>query len=476
MNNEEYFDKEVKAKAERHAEVPPQEVWERIREKRKKRVVPFWFSINENKLIFSIALLTVIAGGVIYQNINKQTGNNPIVIDSEKKSVVNSNSSKKIEKNESAKIQNLPGIKTNEISTSNTENTTNLKHSHPSKEITHNNLLIAEVKPPIANQHTSQQKDIIKNSYVKPELNEVEKHNAKDSIVNLTGEENGVLTTQGSLILATKTNELLFDNDSASVNIKSDSSLTTPPRVTDSLNTKWSVEIMYGYDVIQNKFSAANGNQNYFNILNEQEKINNGFSMNLKVGYNLNPRLKIKSGFSYSYLSSTFNYEYVERTIATYTGMINAYIISPFNPPQQITFYGTRIDTLEMSYAFNHSKKFKYYNIPLTVNYYLPVKKFKLGAGAGIGFNLVTEVTGEYLQSDLKTESELNNNGQSPYKSSYRFYGIGNISVCFQLNKKIYLMAEPELRIPLSTITKTDAEIKQKINTLSLQTGFGINF
>ncbi|MBK7855641.1 MAG: outer membrane beta-barrel protein [Bacteroidetes bacterium] len=285
-----------------------------------------------------------------------------------------------------------------------------------------------------------------------------------------------MLTIQDSLLLATKTNELLFDNDSASVNIKSDSSLTTPPPVTDSLNTKWSVEIMYGYDIIQNKFSAANGNQNYFNILNEQEKINNGFSMSLKVGYNLNPRLKIKSGFSYSYLSSTFNYEYVERTIATYTGMINAYIISPFNPPQQITFYGTRIDTLEMSYAFNHSKKFKYYNIPLTVNYYLPVKKFKLGAGAGIGFNLVTEVTGEYLQSDLKTESELNNNGQSPYKSSYRFYGIGNISVCFQLNKKIYLMAEPELRIPLSTITKTDAEIKQKINTLSLQTGVGINF
>ncbi|MBK7855640.1 MAG: hypothetical protein IPJ79_12735 [Bacteroidetes bacterium] len=84
MNNEEYFDKEVKAKAERHAEVPPQEVWERIREKRKKRFVPFWFSINENKLIFSIALLTVLAGGVIYQNINKQTGNNPIIIDSEK--------------------------------------------------------------------------------------------------------------------------------------------------------------------------------------------------------------------------------------------------------------------------------------------------------------------------------------------------------------------------------------------------------
>lgn len=480
MNNENYFDKEVKAKAERYAEVPPPEVWERIRNKRKKRFAPFWIFLSENKLPISIALLTLIGGSFVYQNINKTAGDSILVIEPDKKSVLDDNTtdmniSYKTEEPEIDKIQNSADIKTTDSFLTDTQNSTNQKKHYPKKEYSNSNSLTYDVTETVVKHAPSQQKDFFDGSFLKPVSKEEQIIYIKDSIANSTKEVNASLIEQDSSLSTINHIEVSAAMDSVTPKIKSDSSTTPPPPVPDSSNTKWCAELMYGYDITTKKLTA-NGNQNYFNVINEHEKINDGFTVSLKIGYNLNPYLKLRSGFYYSYFSSEFNYEYDEQTISTFTGMINAYIISPFNSPQQITFYGTRIDSLKMSYAFNHPKNFRLYNIPIIINYYLPIKKFKFGAGAGFGFNLIAEKSGKYLHSDLKTESELSSKNQAPYKNSFGFYGIGNISLCFQLNKKIYLMAEPELRIPLSTITKTDAEIKQKINTISLQTGVGVNF
>lgn len=473
MNNEEDFDKEIKAKADGHAEVPPPEVWERIKDKRKKRIAPFWIFLNEKKWIISIALLVIIAGGFVYQNINKIESDNPLAIELDKKLSGNAN---KTDDYKSEKVKNTTDIKKVDGFMPEKQNAISNKPPGNITETLNSNSLNLGATEAVVKHKSFPKKSFIKNPSVNMELTQEQIQNSVDSIESSTDKVNPSLTLKDSSLSAMNHTELPAVIDSVSPNTKPDSSSTPPPVVTDSSTTKWSVELIYGYDIISNKFYTANGNQTYFNIINEHEKVNNGFTISLKAGYNLNPHLKLKSGFSYSYFSSEFKYEYNKQTFLAYTGMINAYIISPFNSPQQITFYGTRIDTLKMSYAFNHSKKIRFYNIPFTVNYCFPVKRFKFGASAGVGFNLVTGANGKYLQSDLITESELSNKRQSAYKSSYGFYGIGNISVCFQFSKKIYLMAEPEMRIPFSNITKNEAGITQKINTLSLQTGIGIEF
>lgn len=509
MSEEQKFDDSIRSKLSDSGEIPPPEVWNVIERKRKRRIAAWWFN---GKKIAVIALLILAVGTGVYLKWNKES--NKVV--SEKLQSVSGIDKTEKQNATIEKIETGNSIATIETKNSNKEilsvklksqKTTELI-IEPKKEKGHNTEIglinfFEPIKSNLSQSKRNSQKGtttIIANGTTKNNPQEKHKQIATENKNEIIQKDSIEKTLSTKIVKEFNDEEVLIVNDFAlsdtlistseiKAEVMADTTskdaiekpVTTenlsPKILTDSAKAKrFSLEILAGYDFVTQQLSPKNNATDYLEARKNSEQTKNGFNIDLKAGYKITEHVILKTGLHYSQFEVEYNYAYKQQLIYTHTDSLIGFIVNPFGPSVAITFYGTKIDTTIVLNQFGSANRYNFYSIPLTIGYLYESKKWGVALNAGVLINEAFKASGKLIGADLKSEVQINNSGNTPYKKTAGVALLTNASFYYKATNRIKFIIEPEYQFPLTDLTTSSYALHERYKIFSLKGGVGFDF
>lgn len=412
---ENQFDEFFRDKLQQHASQVPDDMWQRITEKKDKDrkifFIPRWYYLT------ALLLLLAISGTVYFihtQTINN--GNKNSALDNNNKNSINADTASVSAQDNSSAITkrdiagNVSGIS---ATTEKNKNKFKIEVS-----TTQRNKYKLKNNASTFGQQDQQtfEKNIVTNNDKKNATN-VEENEKKiksaDSVI-INQQQNNLTTKQNSLLVTDSLNNEAEKGAADSL---------PEPKNHLSLEAYISPDIPFG------KISSSN--TTYEDERNAASKMKLSYTIGARLSGPLGKHYLWKIGFQYSQINE--KYQSLDST-ATYGSIIH-----------------------------NH---FKSLDIPLLLGYKTGGNSFNFSVSTGILLNVTSKYSGKILDA-----FSSNINISNAYKSNTGISLYLGSSVSTALNNKIELFAEPYFKYRLNNIAQTQQPFSQKIHTLGLSLG-----
>ena len=493
MKKNKNIDELFKERFKNFEATPSPDVWNKIqvklKEKDDRKLIPLWFKLGGIAAL--LALVFTIGNSMLNTPLNKTNApivnENPIEINSEKvNNIIVDNHD--VNQDETVSIEDNNELKsTDEVLVKKSSNSINKSH-----EVIAFETKVASNNKKSNISENSVQQDLIKNS----EVIIKEKEGIANS--NLLDKTNEQLINKGSKINknveAVAVNENVKDN-SENPSITENKGVVKEENkksIFDALNENPEEEVVIAKldNTPDNRWEITpNVAPVYYNTLSEGSSVDPSFSDNpkngdlniaygVKVSYNLNKRLSVRSGVSNVNLSysttgldlgtgpiaaSTISIEYAKKnnvTIVVDKGtLVNQ---NPDNPFGTIAPKSTNGETYL-------NQKISYYEMPVELNYAIINKKFGINVIGGfstllLGNNEVSVEAGDF--------SEVL--GEASNLSSISFTTNVGIGFNYSFSKKLMFNIEPMFKYQLNPYT--DSSVNFKPYYIGVYSGLSFKF
>ncbi|MDD5569952.1 MAG: outer membrane beta-barrel protein [Bacteroidales bacterium] len=252
---------------------------------------------------------------------------------------------------------------------------------------------------------------------------------------------------------------------------------TKPVQKTNGRNN-FSLELTASPIIHIDKFSTNDNNLiNYIANRKTSEKPQLSYSFGAEAKYNIN-NFYLKSGIAFFQLNKKSNYSYSKTTVTIDSvAVVDSLHYIGWDSLAGKPIYDTvwkNIKTITDKTNTIYEKyknSLKYIEIPLLIGYEFGKNKFtfRVTAGTSIAFYLSSK--GKVISTDLKEVVDFNKSN-FPFRNNF-FNFICRVGLCYKLNDKISIVAEPSFKCPFSSIFKDSFGIKQKIYSFGLNAGVG---
>mgnify|MGYP001479673888 CR=1 FL=1 len=493
MKKNKNIDELFKERFKNFEATPSPDVWNKIqvklKEKDDRKLIPLWFKLGGIAAL--LALVFTIGNSMLNTPLNKTNApivnENPIEINSEKvNNIIVDNHD--VNQDETVSIEDNNELKsTDEVLVKKSSNSINKSH-----EVIAFETKVASNNKKSNISENSVQQDLIKNSEV------IIKEKEGISNSNLLDKTNEQLINKGSKINknveAVAVNENVKDN-SENPSITENKGVVKEENkksIFDALNENPEEEVVIAKldNTPDNRWEITpNVAPVYYNTLSEGSSVDPSFSDNpkngdlniaygVKVSYNLNKRLSVRSGVSNVNLSysttgldlgtgpiaaSTISIEYAKKnnvTIVVDKGtLVNQ---NPDNPFGTIAPKSTNGETYL-------NQKISYYEMPVELNYAIINKKFGINVIGGfstllLGNNEVSVEAGDF--------SEVL--GEASNLSSISFTTNVGIGFNYSFSKKLMFNIEPMFKYQLNPYT--DSSVNFKPYYIGVYSGLSFKF
>lgn len=420
--NDKDFDKFINQSLENFSSEVPEDMWQKIEKRRKRRLLPFF-----TKWYFATSILLITATGSYYYFTKNNTGN--LIAETALQNIkADSTTNKNDAQNLVIEKKHIPGTivsaDTNFSSINSIiENTNSIKKS--------NRTFIDKSNFKNTNKLLVQNQNDFTNS---PANNNVLN---KPGISNAADNNNSNTKNAGSSTY--NTNNILQTQDAVANPLTSSENKTvkTPLYSKDPEEMKEFVESPKNYLTLEVyaspeiPFFKISGNENYSNLHKSVSKSQLSYSFGARISGPLGKHFFWKTGFQFEHTNESFHYT-----------------------DANDNFYSSK-------------NKYSNVNILLLVGYQKNFNKLTLSASAGILVNVHTKNSGQMVNTipEVINISTGNIYKTNPGSSLY----IGGMAA-LPVNKKIQIFAEPHYRLQLSNMASNPQPFTQKINSL------GVNF
>lgn len=422
---ENQFDEFFRDKLQPHASQVPDDMWQRITEKKDKDrkifFIPRWY--------YSTALLLLLAiSGTVYfihtQTINNSNKNNDTITNAKNNSALDNSSKSSI--NADTAIVSAQGnsspITTKDIvgNVSGISATTEKNKNKFKIEV--NTIQRNKYKlKNNASRFLQQDQQTFENNIVT--------NNDKKTVTNLEEKENKIKNADSVIInqqqnnSTTKQKSLLVTDSLNNEAEKGAADSLPEPKNHLSLEAYISPDIPFG------KINSSN--TNYAEERNAASKMKLSYTIGARLSGPLGKHYLWKIGFQYSQINE--KYESLDSTVT----------------------YGSTIH--------NHYKSL---DIPLLLGYKTGSNSFNFSVSTGILLNVTSKYSGKILDA-FSSDINISN----AYKSNTGMSLFLGASASTALNTKMELFAEPYFKYRLNNIAQSQQPFSQKIHTLGLSLG-----
>ena len=235
-----------------------------------------------------------------------------------------------------------------------------------------------------------------------------------------------------------------------------------PKLENDAAGNKKYLEVYGGPDFAIRKLSDT-GNSVYLQKRKESTKFSSAYSAGLRYTRVFNSGMSLRAGVNYSQINEKFTY--VQGNLVQITYIIN---VNGDTTGSYITT-GTRYKT-----TYN---KYRSVDVPVLVGYEMGNGKIHANISAGAVVNLYSWQKGEVLDTSYQPVSITTGKGSAPYQFKTNA-GVGFItsaSVYYKLNEKVHIMAEPYFRYNFAPMNNETLTLKQKYSTVGLRFGIRVD-
>lgn len=245
----------------------------------------------------------------------------------------------------------------------------------------------------------------------------------------------------------------------------------TPPYIP----SKWSIEAMGSYSVIQRSLS---GDEAYTSLRNSTDQMKSAFTLQVRGMYKINSRLGVQTGLSFTKMNErmTFQQPYEVREVKD--RWVTGYVLDPILGPRQVQ-YQVKDTVSHTEYKDVVSdNSYTFVDLPIMLNYtVLKGSRLSLYANAGAILNLKFGQKGQMIQRDMKNLIELNGS-DNPYKVRANVdFNLG-LGLAFKPVKSspVDILFEPNVRFGTGSLLNNTFGIKQTFTTYNLFLGVRYNF
>lgn len=474
-------------------EVPDDRVWASIEasldKKKKKSILPLWWSLG------GIAAALLI-GLVVFNPFNKETKTEHIITDVEQR-----NSDTLENSTEAYKALDLDNEDAIKLATEDARNTNQKQNTGTENVWTEENEVVAQTPKTIKDKKYQ----AIKKNNINPNVDVAETKQAFDQSYerNKTAKNPSIdeKLIQASKETAVTTNNIDSKLNKDTQNIASDSNMleqiesenkgfqvamNQPKQKTDSISLDNRKSIFDEIDDQKEQVIAKTSTKKwsagpsvapvYFNAMGEGSSVHSIFvpnsksgninmSYGLSVGYEISPKLRVRSGIhKVDYGYDTNDISFSSSPIATTNGQIDNinYRITSRNlvvssKPGGSAREQAPSNSLDFSSSQNverdgvMTQQMGYLEIPLELNYALIDKKFGLNLIGGMSSLFLVDNSVALTSGNLTTEmGDANNLNDLNFSANF---GLG---FNYKFSQNLHLNVEPVFKYQLNTFSETD--------------------
>jgi hypothetical protein len=229
------------------------------------------------------------------------------------------------------------------------------------------------------------------------------------------------------------------------------------------------VEVFTSPDYSFKKVASSTLSQQYLNSKDSTETMQLGFSAGIRISKSLGQHLMFKTGLQYSQINERFNYQ-LENEIRIITVIsIRTIIRGP----------GDTLRITDTSYQQQIGRRIKRTNnqyrsldIPVLLGYeFGKGGNLTIGITAGAIFNVQSWYNGDMLDTSYTPVAFNNKAGNSVYKRSVGVSVFGSLNFIYKISSRTDVFAEPYLRYSLNSITSTQSGFQQRFHTVGINLG-----
>lgn len=391
---------------------------------------------------------TTIAGGVFNEEQNTSKNNTLIVQPEKSTNIVNK--SIVVATNNNSFKQDIPLSKSDQIKNSSKDNLNN------DVQNTDNDISLSTTiknKEEDINSTSSQLDQVAQNSNKKDDFENLNK--SLDTKVDLEEAEEDIIAQENK-----KTEEIVdLLNEDSKEKIEEDTK-------------KWSVASIFG-PVYYNSFTE-NTSPLDSQFINSPKKGSKSVSYGVKVEYQLNKKLSLRSGASLVNVGYEIRDVYINPSQQlpqriTNIDYNNNFVILSVNATNFLN--ASQLETLSSTPTKGVlNQEFGYIEVPLEL-------KYKLNNSQKLGINVIGGFSTLFLNKNevyVETDVFSSNIGKANNLNSVNFSGNFGLDLDYKINKRLYFNVAPMIKIHTSTFSKNADNFKPY--TLGVYTGLNYKF
>lgn len=241
--------------------------------------------------------------------------------------------------------------------------------------------------------------------------------------------------------------------------------------------SRWSIEFLGSYDIVNRKIQHPDAD--FVRIRTNAEKVDNGFTLQLRGQYRLNKNsnvLSLRSGISFTRISESLNYNQPVNYQEIENRQVTGYIMDPINGPQQIIYTVRDTVTKTRFTPVTSRNTYTFIDVPVLLNYtWLSGDKFSFSASGGPLFNVAFLQKGKIL-GPVNSEVIDLNGANNPFRTYAGVNLMLNLGVSYHINRNFDLLFEPGARLGMGSLTSKGMDMTQRYSTINLFTGVRYKF
>ncbi|MFM2360803.1 MAG: hypothetical protein RLY16_2796 [Bacteroidota bacterium] len=223
-------------------------------------------------------------------------------------------------------------------------------------------------------------------------------------------------------------------------------------------------DFYFGPDVAMKQY-ADTANSVYLQKRKESTKVISAFSAGMRYTRVFGNGVSFRTGFNYSQINEKFSF--VKSNLVQLIYVIDP-VTGDTTGSERIT--GTRYKT-----TYN---RFKSLDIPLLIGYEMGNNRWHTNFNAGVVLNVYNWQKGDVLDTAFQPVQITTGKASNPYqyKTNAGLSFSGAVSVYYQLNARLHLMAEPYIRYHFSPISNSAMSLQEKFTTIGMRLGVRFDF
>lgn len=297
-----------------------------------------------------------------------------------------------------------------------------------------------------------------------------EQNVVETTTVETTGNENAD-ATQVTDSAATVANQESTQQSALAALVVNDSAI-----IAGGLKNNAGIEVSFSPDFIFKKWTVNSGTQEYLDTRRETESFVFAHTYGAKVYFKVAKGVFLKTGMYLTEVTELLHYSYLKVEPNDMFTKLPGYSGIWYNPLTNQTSADTTLSNFVYPDDVLSTNYYKYYNIPVQVAAYKELKRFRVGVSAGVTMNYSFKQKGSIMKDDKYGKIILSDKNRSPYKSTIGLGITTSTFASYKIRRNINFFLEPEYRVYLQPISKSDAPLTEKLSSLSIMSGLQFEF
>ena len=449
---ENQFDEFFRKKLEDHSSKVPEDMWQRIKQKKDK----------DRTIVILLLLLLLLTGGAssyfIFNSkenvkedvvLSQKNAGNKASLNQNKKHELNNtqNDTVNSKQDKNPIVQNKTGLNSELASEKNNETKTSEDKNYRESKIQENKN----------NFHGDKQG-----------MSNLSHANANDDADLAANNSSTLLPKQNEEVAVKKDDQkkLLVQKDSTGKE-KNNTKIKTANNNHESIINNIFLEVYASPDI---PVSRTSGNNSYLQHKDSTSEMQLSYTFGVRLGALLGEHFTVKTGLQYSEVNEKFNY--TEKNATRTVPVVLQRTLTDANGIERTVLDTSTLIQVGSQYKLNYNH-YKSLDIPVLIGYQTAGDRFNASINTGVILNIKTNYKGDILDASLNAVDINSNNFYKSNTGVSLYLGLG---LSTKLNNNFQLFTEPFLKYRLSNMTGAHQPFTQKINVGGLSLGLRYNF